>query len=94
MTQDSEFPFDGLRPTGGHRARRVTPEEHQHFKAMVAKQLATQSDANTVLNPEEPYQAVSLQLHPKVLTWAKTEAQKRGIEYQTVINEVLLKQVG
>jgi predicted DNA binding CopG/RHH family protein len=86
MNQDSEFPFD--------RARRVTPEEHQHFKAMVAKQLGTQSDANTVLNPEEPYQAVSLQLHPKVLTWAKTEAQKRGIEYQTVINEVLLKQVG
>jgi hypothetical protein len=28
MTQDSEFPFD--------RARRVTPEEHQRFKAMVA----------------------------------------------------------
>jgi hypothetical protein len=28
MTQDSEFPFD--------RARRVTPEEHQRFKVMVA----------------------------------------------------------
>jgi hypothetical protein len=46
MTQDSEFPF--------HQARRVTPEEHQHFKAMVAKQLGTQSDANTVINPIEP----------------------------------------
>jgi uncharacterized protein (DUF4415 family) len=68
MTQDSEIPFDGLRPTGGHRARRVTPEE--------------------------PYQPVSFQLHPKVLNWAKAEARQRGIEYQTVINEVLLKQVG
>jgi predicted DNA binding CopG/RHH family protein len=86
MNQDSEFPFD--------RARRVTPEEHQHFKAMVAKQLGTRSDDHTVTNLEEPYQAVSLQLHPKVLNWAKTEAQKRGIAYQTVINEVLLKQVG
>jgi hypothetical protein len=28
MTQDSEFPC--------HQARRVTPEEHQRFKAMVA----------------------------------------------------------
>jgi predicted DNA binding CopG/RHH family protein len=86
MNQDSEFPFD--------RARRVTPEEHQHFKAMVAKQLGTRSDKHTVTNPEEPYQAVSLQLHPKVLNWAKAEAQKRGIEYQVIINEVLLKQVG
>jgi predicted DNA binding CopG/RHH family protein len=98
MTQNSEFPFaefpfDGLRPTVGHRAHRVTPAEHQHFKTLLAQQLGTQSVANTVITPEEPYQAVSLQLHPKILNWAKAEAQKRGIEYQTVINEVLRRQV-
>jgi hypothetical protein len=31
MTQDSEFPFD--------RARHVTPEEHQRFKAMIKQRL-------------------------------------------------------
>lgn len=31
MNQDSEFPFD--------RARRVTPEEHQHLKDALAEQF-------------------------------------------------------
>jgi hypothetical protein len=29
-------------------------------------------------------------LNPKVVAWAKKEAQRRGIGYQTVINEILL----
>ncbi len=39
----------------------------------------------------EKYQPVSIRLHPKVIVWAKREAKKRGVGYQTVINEVLLK---
>ena len=31
MSQEPEFPFD--------RARRVTPEEHQRFKAAIEQQL-------------------------------------------------------
>jgi hypothetical protein len=30
-------------------------------------------------------------LNPAVLAWAKREAKRRGIGYQTVINETLLK---
>jgi predicted DNA binding CopG/RHH family protein len=82
MNQDSEFPFD--------RARRVTPEEHQHFKSLLAKQLGENADPVS----EESYPSVLLKLHPKVLDWAQAEAKKRGIEYQVIINEVLLKQVG
>jgi uncharacterized protein (DUF4415 family) len=39
----------------------------------------------------EKYEAISIRLHPKVIQWAKTEANKRGVGYQTVINETLLK---
>jgi predicted DNA binding CopG/RHH family protein len=35
--------------------------------------------------------ATSIRLHPKAIAWAKREAKKRGIGYQTVINETLLK---
>ena len=80
MSPESEFPFD--------RARRVTPEEHQRFKATLKAQFATK-----IQNDPEPYESVSIQLHPKILVWAKEEAKKRGIEYQIVINEVLLRQV-
>jgi len=37
---------------------------------------------------------VSIRLHPKVVAWAKREAKRRRIRYQTVINEVLLKAAG
>jgi uncharacterized protein (DUF4415 family) len=39
----------------------------------------------------EKYQAVSIRLSPKVIAWAKKEAKRRGVGYQTVINEVLLR---
>jgi uncharacterized protein (DUF4415 family) len=39
------------------------------------------------------YVPVSMRLHPKAFEWAKTEAQKRGIGYQSLINEILLEQM-
>ena len=80
MNLESEFPFD--------RARRITPEEHQRFKAALKSQFGAKPQ-----DESEPYESVSIQLHPKVLNWAKEEAKKCGIEYQIIINEVLLKQV-
>jgi hypothetical protein len=40
--------------------------------------------------PSEKYHDVHIRLHPQALAWARAEAKKRGIGYQTVINEVLL----
>jgi hypothetical protein len=39
------------------------------------------------------YVPVSMRLHPKAFEWAKAEAQKRGIGYQSLINEILLEQI-
>ena len=39
------------------------------------------------------YVPISMRLHPKVFEWAKAEAQKRGIGYQSLINEILLEQM-
>jgi uncharacterized protein (DUF4415 family) len=39
------------------------------------------------------YIPVSMRLHPKAFEWAKAEAQKRGIGYQSLINEILLEQM-
>jgi len=35
-----------------------------------------------------------MRLHPKVVAWAKRQAKRRGIGYQTVINDVLRKAAG
>ena len=87
MSQEPEFPFD--------RARRVTPEEHQRFKAAIEQQLDVKlRDRPNVAQSGEHYESVVLQLHPKILGWAKAEAEKQGVAYQAVINAVLLEQVG
>lgn len=88
MSQDSEFPFE--------RSRRVTPEENQAFRSAIADQfgISPKKRGRPSKEEEEKYEPISIRLHPKVLAWAKAEAEKRGIGYQTVINEVLLEQIG
>jgi uncharacterized protein (DUF4415 family) len=39
----------------------------------------------------EKYKPISIRLHPQVIAWAKSEAEKKGVGYQTIINEALLK---
>jgi len=87
MNKESEFPFE--------RARRVTPEENQKFRAAISEQFGMElrKRDRPVKNEEENYEPISIRLHPKVLAWAKEEAQKRGIGYQIVINEVLLERI-
>ena len=87
MKKESEFPFE--------RARRVTPEESQKFREAISEQFGTKlkKRGRPAKNEDEKYEPISIRLHPKVLAWAKEEAQKRGIGYQTVINEVLLERI-
>ncbi len=87
MKKESEFPFN--------RARRVTPEESQKFRAAISEQFGTKlrKRGRPTKNQDEKYEQISIRLHPKVLAWAKEEAQKRGIGYQTVINEALLEKI-
>jgi len=87
MNEKSEFPFD--------RARRVTPEENQKFRAAITEQFGTKlrKRGRPTKNEDEKYEPISIRIHPKVLAWAKEEAKKKGIGYQTVINEILLEQI-
>jgi uncharacterized protein (DUF4415 family) len=87
MKKESEFPFE--------RARRVTPEESQEFREAISEQFGVKlrKRGRPAKNEDEKYESISLRLHPKVLAWAREEAQKRGIGYQTVINEILLERI-
>jgi hypothetical protein len=43
---------------------------------------------------ERARRVTSIRLHPKVLAWARREARRRKVGYQTVINEALLEKAG
>lgn len=73
-------------------ARRVTDKEVKTARKAIEKKLGTKRPTRgRPPKGNEKFCPVSIRLHPKVLKWAKDEAKRRGIGYQTVINEVLLK---
>ncbi len=43
---------------------------------------------------EAKYKKVGIRLHPEVIERAKAEAARRGVGYQSVINETLLEHLG
>lgn len=74
------------------RARRVTPEEHLRFRQAYINTFGKEPPVRgrPVKAPHLKYLDIHLKLHPKALRWARAEAKRRGIGYQTLINEVLL----
>ncbi len=80
-----EFPFD--------QARHLTASEVTKARKAIAEKLGKRRK-NRGRPPKlhsERYRAVSIRLHPKIVSWAKMRAKKKRVGYQTVINEVLLK---
>jgi len=79
-----EFPLE--------RARRVTAHETEAARKAIEQRLGKKRPRRG--RPQKgiyKYKPVSIRLHPTVLAWPKREAKKRGLGYQTVINELLLK---
>ena len=88
MKKPKEFPFE--------KARRITkPEVDAARKAIEEKTGIPRPSRGRPAKPEwDKYQPTSIRLHPKAIAWARREAKKRGVGYQTIINEVLLEKVG
>jgi uncharacterized protein (DUF4415 family) len=88
MKNSKEFPFEA--------ARRVTKRELVAArKAIEAKTGMPRPLRGRPLKSEaEKHQPTSIRLHPRVIAWARKEARKRGVGYQTIINEVLLEKAG
>jgi len=83
MKRTREFDFT--------KSRQVTPKETKMFKKAIEKTFHIKRPARG-RPPKGPnkYQDVHIRIHPKALQWARVQAKKRGIGYQTVINETLL----
>lgn len=59
----------------------------------VAKVAASKRRGRPPKSEEEKYRSTHILFHPKIIEWARSEAEKRGIGYQSVINEVLLDMI-
>jgi uncharacterized protein (DUF4415 family) len=84
MKREKEFDFS--------RARRVTPRETARFRRAYENTFHVKPPprGRPPKGPEK-YLDVHIRLHPKALLWARAQAKRRGIGYQTFINELLLE---
>ncbi len=73
--------------------RRVTPEETEMFRRAAERKLGISLPprGRPTKSEDQKFTPISIRIHPKALEWAKKEAKKRGVGYQTIINEILLK---
>lgn len=88
MKNSKEFPFE--------KARRISKKELAAArKAIELKTSVPRTPRGRPAKSEQDkYQPTSIRLHPKIMVWARKEARKRGVGYQTIINEVLLERAG
>ena len=86
MKKTKTFPFE--------KARRVTAREIIGARKAIEKKTGVKRPVRgRPTKGVHKYVPISIRLHPKILSWAKREAKKRGIGYQTVINESLIKKI-
>ena len=87
MPKQKDFPFES--------ARRVTASEVAAARKAIANKLGKRRPSRgRPPKGSSKYQPVSIRLHPRVIAWAKRQAKRRGIGYQTVINEALIEIAG
>lgn len=74
------------------KAKRVTPQEHARFKEALSKPAKIIGRPRKP--PDEKFVPVYIRLDPRIVKWAKREAKRRHLGYQTVLNEELLRLTG
>lgn len=85
MKKQREFPFE--------KARRITAKEVESFRKGIEEKLGGKRPKRGRPSKEagSKFKPISIRLHPIALAWAKREAKRRGVGYQTIINELLLE---
>ncbi len=87
MKKQKEFHFES--------ARRVTADETEMFRKAIENKTGKPRPKRG--RPPKPsgskFEPISIRLHPLALALAKQEAKRRGVGYQTIINEILLEKV-
>ncbi len=73
------------------KARKITPIETEMFRKAIENTFhIKRRPRGRPPKGEDKYRDVHIRLHPKALRWARVQAKRRGIGYQTVINKTLL----
>ena len=93
MKKISESSVRGWRTakkSGATNRRRI---DYSDIPPLSGKQLASMRRVGRPPLGDEPRQLIAIRLDPKVLRWVKTIATKRDVPYQSLINDILAKEM-
>lgn len=77
-------------------------DSHFEFKESIRDTKSPDADASVIAGKKigrppksenERYKSTHIRLHPMIVEWAKAEAKRRGVGYQSVINETLIEHI-
>src|ERR1051325_10666148 len=89
------FDSDDWRPSTEERRRtghRVTRKEHDRFRRALSKPgHLLPSRMGRPPKGEHKYKTINMRIAPEVLTRIRLKAAKKGIGYQTLINQLLAR---
>jgi uncharacterized protein (DUF4415 family) len=88
MRSTGQFPFE--------KSRRITAREVEDARRAIQDRTGEprRRRGRPPKGPDWKYLRTTIRLHPRAVAWARAEAARRGVGYQTVINEVLLQRAG
>ncbi|MDJ0719005.1 MAG: hypothetical protein QNJ54_33065 [Prochloraceae cyanobacterium] len=70
---------------------KVSPDSISERQGSAAKAVTSKRMGRPPKSKDEKYRSTHIFFHPKIIEWAKAEAERRGTRYQSVINETLLE---
>jgi len=87
MKNSKNFPFNNAR----HLTKAEVSAGKKAIEQKTGKKRAVRGRPHkSVL---EKFVPISIRLHPKIIHWAKAQAKKRGVGYQSIINSFLLTKI-
>lgn len=72
---------------------RLKKIDFSDIRELLDKQLSRMRRVGRPTLGNEPRKLIAIRLDPKVLDWLRTTAEKKGLPYQSLVNEILAKEM-
>jgi uncharacterized protein (DUF4415 family) len=88
----------GLSARGGRTERkekdtRLKKIDYSDIPELSKKQLSRMRRVGRPTLGDEPRKLIAIRLDPRVLAWLRKTAEKKGLPYQSLVNEILAEQM-
>jgi len=93
MKRSRELPARGGRTERKGTNTRPKKIDYSDIPELSEKQLARMRRVGRPTLGDEPRKLIAIRLDPRVLAWLRETAEKKGLPYQSLVNEILAEEM-